>query len=42
MSEDEILEISQTMANLGKVSAGVVEKIFLEFRTDKKRKNSNK
>lgn len=31
MSEDEILEISQTMANLGKVSAGVVEKIFLEF-----------
>lgn len=31
MSEDEILEISQTMANLGKVSAGVVEKIFVDF-----------
>jgi len=31
MTEDEILEISQTMANLGKVSSGVVEKIFLEF-----------
>ncbi|MDB5477863.1 MAG: fliG [Alphaproteobacteria bacterium] len=31
MTEDEILEISQTMANLGKVSSGVVEKVFLEF-----------
>lgn len=31
MTEDEILEISQTMANLGKVSSGVVEKIFVEF-----------
>ncbi len=31
MTEDEILEISQTMANLGKVSAGVVEKIFVDF-----------
>ena len=31
MSEDEILEISQTMANLGKVSSNVVEKVFLEF-----------
>lgn len=31
MTEDEILEISQTMANLGKVSAGVVEKVFIEF-----------
>lgn len=31
MTEDEILEISQTMANLGKVSAGVIEKIFIEF-----------
>lgn len=31
MNEDEILEISQTMANLGKVSAGVVEKIFVDF-----------
>jgi flagellar motor switch protein FliG len=31
MTEDEILEISQTMANLGKVSSTVVEKIFLDF-----------
>lgn len=31
MTEDEILEISQTMANLGKVSSGVIEKVFLEF-----------
>ncbi len=31
MTEDEILEVSQTMANLGKVSAGVIEKIFMEF-----------
>lgn len=31
MTEEEILEISQTMANLGKVSAGVVEKVFIEF-----------
>lgn len=31
MTEDEILEISQTMANLGKVSSGVIEKIFVDF-----------
>jgi flagellar motor switch protein FliG len=31
MTEDEILEISQTMANLGKVSSNVIEKVFLEF-----------
>lgn len=31
MSEEEIMEISQTMANLGKVSSGVVEKIFVDF-----------
>lgn len=31
MTEEEILEISQTMANLGKVSSGVVEKIFFDF-----------
>lgn len=31
MGEEEIREISQTMANLGKISAGVVEKIFVEF-----------
>ena len=31
MTEDEILEISQTMANLGKVSSNVIEKIFVDF-----------
>lgn len=31
MDEDEILEISQTMANLGRVSSSVVERLFLEF-----------
>ncbi len=31
MTEDEILELSQTMANLGKVSSNVVEKIFVDF-----------
>ncbi len=31
MDEDEILEISQTMANLGRVSSAVVERLFMEF-----------
>jgi flagellar motor switch protein FliG len=31
MSDDEIKEISQTMANLGSVSANVVERLFVEF-----------
>lgn len=31
MAEDEILEISQTMANLGRVSSSVVERLFMEF-----------
>ena len=31
LSEEEILEISQTMANLGKVSSNVVEKLFVDF-----------
>jgi flagellar motor switch protein FliG len=31
MDDEEIKEISQTMANLGTVSATVVEKLFLEF-----------
>lgn len=31
MDEDEILEISQTMANLGRVSSSVVERLFMEF-----------
>ncbi|MBM3546522.1 MAG: hypothetical protein FJX54_06195, partial [Alphaproteobacteria bacterium] len=31
MSDDEIKEISQIMANLGSVSANVVERLFVEF-----------
>jgi len=31
MSDDEIKEISETMANLGTVSANVVERLFVEF-----------
>lgn len=31
MDEEEIMEISQTMANLGKVSASVVERLFVDF-----------
>ncbi len=31
LTEEEILEISQTMANLGKVSSNVVEKLFVDF-----------
>lgn len=31
MNEDEILEISQTMANLGKVNSSVVERLFMDF-----------
>ena len=31
MDDDEIMEISQTMSNLGKVSASVVERLFVDF-----------
>lgn len=31
MNEEEIMELSQTMATLGKVSANVVERLFMEF-----------
>lgn len=31
MDDDEILEISQTMASLGKVSSNVVERLFVDF-----------
>ena len=31
MDDEEIKEISQTMANLGTVSATVIERLFLEF-----------
>jgi flagellar motor switch protein FliG len=31
MDDDEILELSQTMANLGKISPTVIERIFVDF-----------
>lgn len=31
MDEDEIMEISQTMATLGKVSSSVIERLFIDF-----------
>ncbi|ASG22122.1 MULTISPECIES: flagellar motor switch protein FliG [Nitrospirillum] len=31
MAEDEIKELSQTMANLGSVSSNIVERLFVEF-----------
>lgn len=31
MNEEEILEISQTMASLGKVNSSVVERLFMDF-----------
>lgn len=31
MDDDEIMEISQTMASLGKVNANVVERLFVDF-----------
>lgn len=31
MDDEEIMEISQTMANLGKISANVVERLFIDF-----------
>lgn len=31
LDDDEIMEISQTMSNLGKVSSDVVERLFIEF-----------
>ncbi len=31
LDEEEILQLSQTMSNLGKVSASVIERLFVEF-----------
>lgn len=31
MDDEEIMEISQTMANLGKVNANIVERLFVDF-----------
>jgi len=40
MDDDEIMEISQTMANLGKVSAGVIERLFVDFSEQMSSTNS--
>lgn len=40
MDETEILEISQTMANLGKISANVVERLFIDFAEQMSSSNS--
>jgi flagellar motor switch protein FliG len=31
MDDEEIRELSQTMANLGTVSANIIERLFVEF-----------
>ena len=31
MDDEEIMEISQTMANLGKISASIIERLFVDF-----------
>ena len=31
MDDEEIMEISQTMANLGKVNSGIIERLFVDF-----------
>lgn len=40
MNEEEILELSQTMANLGKVSSSVVERLFIDFAEQMSSTNS--
>ena len=40
LDEDEIMQISQTMSNLGKVSASVIEKLFVEFAESMSSTNS--
>ena len=40
MDDDEIMEISQTMANLGKVSSNVVERLFIDFSEQMSSTNS--
>lgn len=40
MDDEEIMEISQTMANLGKVSANVVERLFVDFAEQMSSANS--
>lgn len=40
MDDEEILELSQTMANLGKVSPNVIERLFVEFAEQMSSTNS--
>lgn len=40
LDEEEILQLSQTMSNLGKVSAQVVERLFIEFAENMTSTNS--
>jgi flagellar motor switch protein FliG len=40
MNEDEIMEISQTMANLGKINSTVVERLFIDFAEQMTSSNS--
>jgi flagellar motor switch protein FliG len=40
MNEDEIMEVSQTMANLGKVNSTVVERLFIDFAEQMTSSNS--
>lgn len=40
MDDDEIMEISQTMANLGKVSSQVIERLFVDFAEQMSSTNS--
>ena len=40
MEYDEIMEISQTMANLGKVGSSVVERLFVDFSEQMSSTNS--
>lgn len=40
MDEQEILEISQTMATLGKISSSVVERLFIDFADQMSSSNS--
>ncbi|MCS5596400.1 MAG: flagellar motor switch protein FliG [Pseudomonadota bacterium] len=40
MDDEEILEISQTMANLGKVNSAIVERLFVDFAEQMSSTNS--
>jgi|TARA_R110002126_G_scaffold13118_3_gene56773 flagellar motor switch protein FliG len=40
MDDEEILEISQTMANLGKVNSSIVERLFVDFAEQMSSTNS--